>query len=249
MPTKNTSCRSVLSEFIYACSSLLVWLQPFSASRLKCFARGFVPLRTSATKNKNYPSTSLSGAEATASQHSSMRCLQPSNQGFRFPPVDEKRCRLPGKLGKSFRLFWGHILQDDDFCWQKPIRCSVTKPPSDEPNQPLSWANSLKKKMLVFQVLTISWFLPSLWPSFPSSPVSHYCKVHHLNLNLKQNLSEDQKLISAKPMQFIGRNPYFFQVMESTSGRRIDASFQHSTSAWQKRKSAATTFLSNRKTT
>lgn len=32
MPTKNTSCRSVLSEFIYEpCSSLLVWLQPFVA--------------------------------------------------------------------------------------------------------------------------------------------------------------------------------------------------------------------------
>jgi len=98
---------------------------------------------------KSYPSTSLSGAEATASQHSSMRCLQPSDQGFRFPPVDEKRRRLPEKLGKflrcllgflenvsgyvkSFRLFWGHILQDDDFCWQKTIRCSIAKPPSDE---------------------------------------------------------------------------------------------------------------------
>ena len=75
-------------------------------TRLKCFARGFVPLRTSATKSKNYPSTSLSGAEATASQHSSMGCLQPSNQGFRFPQVDGL---LPAswEVGEKFSPFFG----------------------------------------------------------------------------------------------------------------------------------------------
>lgn len=218
-------------------------------TRLKCFARGFVPLRTSATKNKNYPSTSLSGAEATARQHSSMGCLQPSDQGFRFPPVDEKRCRLPWEVGEKFSPFLGHIHPPGwcNFCWQKTIRCSVAKPPKRRTNQPLSWANSLKNILLVFQsfnnimISAIPLTILSLITSFAG--LYRYIITKFTNLKLKRNVSEDQK-IEAKPMES-SWNLYFeghgIHTKKVRLMLKIHASF-HSTSAWHKRKSAGTTF-------
>ena len=58
--------------------------------------------------------------KATASQHSSMRCLQPSNQGCRFPQVDDFLGSWGSCWGKVFAFFGGTSSRMTIFVAKKP---------------------------------------------------------------------------------------------------------------------------------